>query len=421
MNELEVKLIALVEAMGISVDEYVNQQINALATTVGTDVNGLSAKIAAIDTALDGINDGSIDTTAIQSIGGNIVEAIAANNTLGVTNQTAIANLGTALNSALDALTGRVNTLELEMDAVEGRLDTVEATQATQGAAIVSVEDRATALEGRATATEAKDAAQDARLNALETGSATNAQGIADLQAELDATQAGAGLNPDGSFETTDGSDSLYEYIQDVDGDANNMRKALRKIAKKSKQKDAELEQTIGTVATDLANEVTSRTNVTNDLQNQITDAMDYVQQFGEGIQNEVDNIESAVGLSASGNYIPKTGKNYIDGQTSISGEINALDSAVKANFDAVAAEQARAEGAEAGLQSQIDTLAGTGTGSLGDLEARVTANEQNISSNDSDIAGLQNDKLDTAKVTSLDITSIENKFRAKLGLSLNS
>lgn len=59
------------------------------------------------------------------------------------------------------------------------------------------------------------------------------------------------------------------------------------------------------------------------------------------------DKIEASVGLAADGSHVEATG-NYTSGATTVVGEIAALDTQVKANADAIAAETKRATDAEA-------------------------------------------------------------------------
>ena len=46
------------------------------------------------------------------------------------------------------------------------------------------------------------------------------------------------------------------------------------------------------------------------------------------------DTHESAIGLSANGSYVTRTGSNYLDSASSVIGEVTALDTQVKANAD---------------------------------------------------------------------------------------
>ena len=59
------------------------------------------------------------------------------------------------------------------------------------------------------------------------------------------------------------------------------------------------------------------------------------------------DKIEASVGLAADGSHVKAKG-NYTSGATTVVGEIAALDTQVKANADAIAAETTRATNAEA-------------------------------------------------------------------------
>ena len=88
------------------------------------------------------------------------------------------------------------------------------------------------------------------------------------------------------------------------------------------------------------------------DLQSQIT--------AGGGdtaaLQGEVNVIESAVGLNTDGTLgTVLSGTNYISASSSVVNAVRTLDTQVKTNADAIAAEVTRATGVEAGLQSAID------------------------------------------------------------------
>ena len=59
-------------------------------------------------------------------------------------------------------------------------------------------------------------------------------------------------------------------------------------------------------------------------------------------LQSAIDKVESSVGLAADGSHAPASG-NYTSGATTVVGEIAALDTQVKKNADAIAAEKTRA------------------------------------------------------------------------------
>ena len=67
------------------------------------------------------------------------------------------------------------------------------------------------------------------------------------------------------------------------------------------------------------------------------------------------DKIEASVGLAADGSHVKATG-NYTTGATTVVGEIAALDTQVKANADAIAAEKTRAEQAETKVLADAKT-----------------------------------------------------------------
>lgn len=81
-------------------------------------------------------------------------------------------------------------------------------------------------------------------------------------------------------------------------------------------------------------------------------------------VQAEIDAVEAAVGLSATGAYVAPVGSNYVSTATTLKDAVVALDGATKAADDkaaaaqaAAAAEATRAQAAEAAITSQIDNL----------------------------------------------------------------
>ena len=114
--------------------------------------------------------------------------------------------------------------------------------------------------------------------------------------------------------------------------------------------------------------------------------------------QAEIDAIEAAIGLSETGTFTPVDGSEtlleYIkntDGDANtiikalkkLAKSAKAADLALDAKIDA---EKARAEGIEAGLQSQINTLSGGNTTSIADLTGRVDTIESTL--NDKTVDG---------------------------------
>jgi trimeric autotransporter adhesin len=71
----------------------------------------------------------------------------------------------------------------------------------------------------------------------------------------------------------------------------------------------------------------------------QLTAAIAAVNGTGSALQTEVDAIETAVGLSTSGAFVPFTGTTSLNGATSIVSALTLLDTAGKATSDALAQE----------------------------------------------------------------------------------
>lgn len=80
--------------------------------------------------------------------------------------------------------------------------------------------------------------------------------------------------------------------------------------------------------------------------ENDIASANDLTAEVNRAKAAE-DKIEASVGLAADGSHVNTNG-NYTSGATTVVGEIAALDTQVKANADAIAAETTRATNAEA-------------------------------------------------------------------------
>jgi hypothetical protein len=62
-----------------------------------------------------------------------------------------------------------------------------------------------------------------------------------------------------------------------------------------------------------------------------------YIDAGDSGVQAELDDTQAGVGgLDAGGNYVVKSGTNYIDGNSSLNEDITDLDAQVKTNADAI-------------------------------------------------------------------------------------
>ncbi|HEX2970440.1 MAG TPA: hypothetical protein VHO46_15190, partial [Bacteroidales bacterium] len=144
------------------------------------------------------------------------------------------------------------------------------------------------------------------------------------LQTELDVTQAGSGLNADGTY-TANGS---ANYISG----ATSLKNA-----------DDLLDAAIDASATDIT-----------------------------GLQTEVDNIETGSGLNGDGTYTVNAVANYISGATSLKNADDLLDTQLKTTSDDLTSEVTDRTNADAALQTELDA---TQTGSGLDADGTYTAN----------------------------------------------
>lgn len=77
-----------------------------------------------------------------------------------------------------------------------------------------------------------------------------------------------------------------------------------------------------------------------------VSGVQDAIDAAKRGVQTAIDTVESSVGLAADGSHVKATG-NYTKDATTVVGEIAALDTQVKLNENAIAAETSRATAEE--------------------------------------------------------------------------
>lgn len=95
-------------------------------------------------------------------------------------------------------------------------------------------------------------------------------------------------------------------------------------------------------------------------------------EQVADMIKNgavaEVDRIETAVGLAEDGSYIKKTGTTYLNGATTVEGEIDALDKALNG-------VQAKIDGMDAGSVAGEDKI----VSDVIQTDGKITASTKNV------------------------------------------
>lgn len=139
--------------------------------------------------------------------------------------------------------------------------------------------------------------------------------GLIAIQAEVDAIEAGAGLSGDGNYVVPVGTAYLGATTSLADADDT-------------------LDVQINLNETAIAAEEIARANADT------------------GLQNEINAIETGVGLDTDGTYIQPVGTNYLNATLSVMGADVALDTQIKANEDAI-------DALEAGTLDDISVIGG--------------------------------------------------------------
>lgn len=208
----------------------------------------------------------------------------------------------------------------LKLSGVQTAIDTAKkAVQDNLDAEIT----RATQAEEANTAAIGVNTAAIAKLNGDKTTTGSVAKAVADAKAEL-LGDAATEYNTLGKLE---------DKIQALDVKAT---KAHTEVVAKAE----------GHVTVAVADSTDGTHKVVTISENDIASASALTAEVTRAKAAE-DKIEASVGLAADGSHVTTNG-NYTSGATTVVGEIAALDTQVKANADAIAAETERATQAEA-------------------------------------------------------------------------
>ncbi|PQB06098.1 hypothetical protein BST83_02055 [Polaribacter filamentus] len=404
---------------------------------------------------LSDVNNGISGATADLSILQNEIDATQLNAGLNadgtystnlstnyITTSTSIVEATEALDTQIkintDAIAANAGS---NTDALQTELDTTQ-TGAGLGLDGSYTPDSSTNYLITATSLTNADVALDAQIKNNQTNIATNSDNIAinagnntNLRTELNATQTGAGLAADGTYI----ADSSTNYITAVgsltDADAaldtqininttsitaNATAIATNKSDTTALQTELDATQTaagLGTDGTYSANlstnyikTATSLVNATEDLDTQIKTNNEAIATNATGntsIQIELDATQTGSGLGTDGAYSANLSTNYMTTSTSIVEATEALDTQIKINTDAIAANAGSNTDA---LQTELDTTqTGAGLGLDGSytpdsstnylttatsltnadvaLDAQIKNNQTNIATNSDNIA----------------------------------
>jgi hypothetical protein len=289
----------------------------------------------------------------------------------------------TALNTAIAALQAALTQEATDRDVADqaeiaARISAINALQASLDAAIAAqtaalaqeVSDRAAAVAAEAVLRVDGDAVTAATASdqlATETtarlaGDAAQTTRSDAIQAELDRSQAGAGLNVDGTYTAPENTTTL--------GDSVSLKDAAVKLDAALAVEAATRMGQVAGLASALANETQLREDGDATLAAQLRAYIDgkigddEVQDQAEvaariaadaALQAELDQTQAAIGLDTQGRIIPISGTNYLNEVTTVFGGAFVLDAQIKRVDDAVVAEVAARTTANDTLQAALD------------------------------------------------------------------
>ena len=296
--------------------------------------------------------------------------------------------LDAAIKANADGLAAEIATTDAEVTAIQGRLDAEEAATAA------ATTDRA--------AIRAEFAAADALL----------ATGNSTVQAELDATQTGAGLDADGGYTANASSNylttatSLKDADNKLDARARQIELDLATEVSRATNRENAIEtayQTAdSTLQTNIDNEEAARiaadtthtTNIATNTSDIATLRADLTTEItnrttgDSALQTELDNTQLGSGLGTDGSYTADATTNYITTATSLKNADKLLDTELKAQADRIDAildgsseslDQfvevvAAFEAADSNLNNAITTLASDATTARNALQTALEA-----------------------------------------------
>lgn len=252
------------------------------------------------------------------------------------------------------------------------------AADQAETSARIAADNAATSASGDQLATEiTARLAGDAALN-------TRADAI---QAELDASQLGAGLNVDGTY-TAPASTSYLVASTSLNDADKKLDAAISAEVTRATGAEAAL-------ASGLANEAQLRADGDANLQSQLeawvtaqiaadnlADAALLAVETSariagdSSLQAELDQTQASIGLATDGTVVPVSGTNYLDGITTVFGGAFILDTQIKSVADALAAETTARTGADTTFQSNLDAEAAARTSADAALQAELNTTQ---------------------------------------------
>jgi len=392
-QDLETALSTLANQMGLSVVEYVQGGFVDL-TTYGTDKSAILARLDKLD-VIDSAD--GVDTLAEKVAALNSLLTDPANSTLATDILTRIADNAAAIAAETTRATGVEAGLRTDVDTanagvvsvsstLSGLIATVAANKTASEAADTGLSDRITVNEGDLTtlkgdktvvgSVDYKVEQEAIRAKAAEAANRTAsdaaiAQNLVDAKAYTDtsvgseATRVDAKIAADVAVETARATAVEAGLQSGIDGNTAALTTLNGNVTV-----DGSVDKKVADAIA--ASEATQATK-------------DAAQDTAIGVaQAQADKgvVDAAGALTAA--QTAQAGVDTLNGDKTVTGSVDSKIEAARVAAEAVmdtkvAVETARATAVETDLQSQVDDLTGTGTGSLGDIESRTTALENDM------------------------------------------
>jgi hypothetical protein len=338
------KIIKINEIIGTVPTEVVQSLFDRLAenkaatAAVVADLAGYKVQVAQEQAAQDAAIQANAQ--AISTVSATVTTNKQAQDVIAakvVENTADIAKL-----NGVDSVVGSVdNKVKVAIDAEKLRTDAV-----TGSLAELTTDDKSSLVK----AINEVDAHVDALVAATSTAQTECTDKCDATQAEVDSIEAAIGLNTDGTFTSIDGSDTLLEYVKNEAGDADSLTKAVKKLAKKSKQADTTLDGRLSTVE--------GRVDVLNGDDTVVGSVAKMIKDATGG--NISDIAGRVTVLEAKEQAIEDILNDTVDAGNQV---VKGLKTRVTEVEAAVVAEAAAREAADAALQAQVNTLAACAAG----------------------------------------------------------
>ena len=408
MDDAEDRLTLLEAGSGTATLDTIAQDLAGGINELHTDTNAVEARV----------------TTAEADI---VTNAAAIDNILSNTDAAALDSLTeivAAFQAADSSLTGLISANSNAITAEETRATAAEGVNASNiTSEALSRSNADTTLQGNINAEAATRLANDNTLQGnIDTEAATRLANDNTLQANVDAVEVGAGLESDGSYSADATTDYLTAATSLKDAD-KKLDAALKAVDTAYKAADTVLSGRATTLETEMdaaevrldaaeaaaTLEASTRASADSTLQSNI-----------DTLSGEVDSTQAGAGLAADGSYVANASTNYLTAATSLKDATEKLDTQAKTTADALAAEitaresdvdaeEARAMGVEAGLQTQITNEASARSSADATHTTNIATNTAGVATNVAAIATetQARQSADTDLQTELDATQI--------------